>query len=142
MGLSCSNIKKCLIFQETETLKNYLYFRKWNFLALILGNFLYFLKRKLSLYFGKWKFYILGNGNPEKISNIFSKESFFCISGNGNSKKTQISGSNFPCLKNEKKNTFKKTSRKKFLIFSQKKLFLCFRKGNILIFSELLKLTF
>ena len=34
-----------LIFQETETLKNLLYFRKWNFLALILKKALYFLKR-------------------------------------------------------------------------------------------------
>ena len=41
MKLSSSNIKKCLIFSQatavlifrkTETLKNYLYFRKWNFL--------------------------------------------------------------------------------------------------------------
>ena len=41
MKLSSTNIKKCLvfsqttavfIFRKTETLKNYLYFRKWNFL--------------------------------------------------------------------------------------------------------------
>ena len=44
--------------------KDSLYFRKWNFLALILKKFrkrkprkffLYFLKRKLFLYFWKWK---------------------------------------------------------------------------------------
>ena len=48
-----------------------LYFGKWNFLALILKNFLYFLKRNLFLYFGKRKLrkipYISGNGNPEKF---------------------------------------------------------------------------
>ena len=31
---------------------------KWNFLVLILGNFLYFLKRKLFLYLGKWNFFV------------------------------------------------------------------------------------
>ena len=31
-----------LTFQETETLKNFLYFRKWNIVAAILKNFLYF----------------------------------------------------------------------------------------------------
>ena len=68
MDLSCSNIKKCLIFQETETLKKFLIFsRKEAFLmfsqkATVLifqeteapKKFLYFLKRKLFLYFRKW----------------------------------------------------------------------------------------
>ena len=39
-------------------------------------KFLAFWKMKL--------FYILGNGNPNKISYIFSKEKFPYISGNGN----------------------------------------------------------
>ena len=48
--------------------KNSLYFGKWNFLTLILRNFLYFLNRKLSLYFGKRK--------PRKNSLYFRKRSF------------------------------------------------------------------
>ena len=90
--------------------KNSLYFRKWNFLALILKNFLYFLERKLFLYFLKIDFpyiflnetlhfshqaqeikeihprrmfYTSGNGNPEKIYYIFPKEQLSYISGNG-----------------------------------------------------------
>ena len=91
-----------------------LYFRKWNFLALILKKFLYFLKRQLVLYFLKKSFsyisgngstqfsvqaqkikeihlrkisYTLGNGNPEKISYIFAKENFSDISWNRNPQK-------------------------------------------------------
>ena len=45
-----------------------LYFRKSNFLALILRNFLYFLKRKLFLYFGTQK--------PRKNSLYFRKRNF------------------------------------------------------------------
>ena len=54
MERCCSNIKPILLFQEMETLNNSLYFRKMNFLVLILKTFLYFLKRKLFLYFRKW----------------------------------------------------------------------------------------
>ena len=64
MELSSSKIKKFLIFQGIEPLKFFLYFRKWDFLALyfekwnfpalILKDFLYFLKRKLFLHFEKW----------------------------------------------------------------------------------------
>ena len=69
------NPKKLLIFQEMELFnrssknknqppfsppkKNSFYFRKWNFLALILKKFL---KESFS--------YISGNGNPEKTSYI------------------------------------------------------------------------
>ena len=43
--------------------------------------------------FSRESFYILRNGNPEKNSYIFSKQSFSYISGNGNSGKTlYISG--------------------------------------------------
>ena len=90
--------------------KNSLYFRKLNFLALILKNFLYFLERKLFLYFLKIDFpyiflnetlhfshqaqeikeihprrmfYTSGNGNPEKIYYIFPKEQLSYILGNG-----------------------------------------------------------
>ena len=38
--------------------KNFLYFRKWNFLALILKKILYFLKRKLFIYFLKRKLFM------------------------------------------------------------------------------------
>ena len=67
MELSCSNNEKFLIFQGMKTLKNFLYFEKWNFLALIIKNLLYFRKRKPrknSLYFlkrnifRKWNFLI------------------------------------------------------------------------------------
>ena len=44
-------------------------FGKWNFLALILKDFLYFLKRKLC--------YISENGNSEKIPYILGNGTFF-----------------------------------------------------------------
>ena len=44
------------------------YFEKWNFLAVILRNFLYFLKRMLSLY--------LENVNPKKLL-IFEEVTFW-----------------------------------------------------------------
>ena len=83
--------------------KNSLYFQKWNFLALILKNslyflreklFLYFLKRKLFLYFHKWSptlfsrslkskkisskeiSYISGNEDPGKFLEFFQKKAF------------------------------------------------------------------
>ena len=46
----------------------FLYFAKWNFLALIVGNFLYFLKESFS--------HISGNRNPEKISYILGNGTF------------------------------------------------------------------
>ena len=49
--------------------KNSLYFRKWNFLALILTKFLYFLKRRLFLY--------IQNGASEKNSYVFLKRNLF-----------------------------------------------------------------
>ena len=45
-----------------------LYFRKWNFLVLLLRNFLYFLKGKLV--------YISGIGKPEKNSYISANGTF------------------------------------------------------------------
>ena len=71
-ALLCPSPKKK---KKIQPEKNSLYFEKCNFLALILKNFTFF--------------YISGNGNPEKISYIFSKESFY-ISGNGNSQKFLI----------------------------------------------------
>ena len=62
----------------------FLYFEKWNYLALILKNFLYFIQRIFSS--------ISGNENPPKMF----------VPGNGNPKKTYISGSNFLSLKNKK----------------------------------------
>ena len=70
MELSNSNIKIILVFSEMKLCtsqpkpkktkknphqKNFLYFPKWNFLALALKEFLYSLKRKLFLYFFKRK---------------------------------------------------------------------------------------
>ena len=86
-------------------MKKFLYFWKWNFLALILKKslyflkrklFLYFLKRKLFLYFRKWNpalfnpssknkkihpekiSYTSGKGNPERLL-IFSQKKAFLI---------------------------------------------------------------
>ena len=50
MELFGSNVKKILIFSQKEAfliflgIKNSLYVQKWNFLALTLKKFLYFLK--------------------------------------------------------------------------------------------------
>ena len=75
----------------------------------------------------------LGNGNPEKTSYIFSKESFSYISGNGNhKKKLYFRKQNFLCSKNEKN-----VLLKSFLYFGEmelsnhklKKLFI-FQKGT------------
>ena len=47
---------------------------------------------------------LLGNGNPEKTSYIFSKESLSYISGNGNhKKKNYISGNRTFCAQKTKK---------------------------------------
>ena len=51
--------------------KKFLYFGKWNVLALIIRSFLYFLKRKLFLYFGRRK--------PRKNSLYFRKRNFLII---------------------------------------------------------------
>ena len=81
--------KQFLIFQETETLsnslssknkknpprENFLYFEKWNFLALILRNFLYFLKKKLFLYSEKRK--------PRRKLLILQETELSYISENG-----------------------------------------------------------
>ena len=88
---SITSWKNNIIYNPQLTHSIHLYFTKWNFLTLRLKNFLYCLKRKLSLDFRKWNpalfrpsskknypekiSYISGNGNPEKISCIFSKES-------------------------------------------------------------------
>ena len=77
--------KKILIFQETKTLENFLYFGKWSFLALaqkikktsaprkfptpILKNFSHFLKGKLFLYFRKQ--------NPQKNFLYFLNRRLF-----------------------------------------------------------------
>ena len=84
--------------------KNSLYFRKRNFLGLILTKFLYFLKRRLFLYVQKWNPALFSpglkikkstprktsytsenfSGLPKKILMFFSKESCSYISENGN----------------------------------------------------------
>ena len=46
--------------------KRFLYFSKWNFLALILKNLLYFFKRKLFLYFRKWNPVLFSPGSKTK----------------------------------------------------------------------------
>ena len=95
MELSSSNIKRLLIFSyisrngtfQPKLENNKKIHRKkisfasgkWNFLTLILKNFLYFLERKLFLYFAKRKPrknpYISGNGNPKKL-RIFQEVIF------------------------------------------------------------------
>ena len=58
--------------EKIDTVKNSLYFRKWNFLAVTLKEFQ---QSKTPKKFN----YISGNENPEKISYIFLKESFSYI---------------------------------------------------------------
>ena len=58
--------------KKTHPERNYLFFRKWNFLVIILCSFLYFLKRKL--------FYILENKKPEKCF-VFQETELSYISG-------------------------------------------------------------
>ena len=71
---------------------------KWNFLALIMKNFLYFFKRKLFLYFGKRR--------SQKDSLYFRKWKFLIFQEIQTLKSFLYSGSNFPRSKNEK-NTLK-----------------------------------
>ena len=81
------------------------YFAKWNFLTLILKNFLYFLKRKLSLYYRKRK--------PRKIRHISGKGSLLYFRKRKPEKTSYISGSIFPSSEN------KKTTLKMFLVFQE-----------------------
>ena len=56
--------------------------RKWDFLAVIFKNFLYFLKRKLLIYIRKWNFFIFQETETLRRFLIFSqKKAFFCILG-------------------------------------------------------------
>ena len=86
--------------------KNSLYFRKWNFLALIFKKFLYFFKRKLFLYFRKWNPALFtpsskNKRNPprEGLFSYFRKRK----PRNGNSTNASyISGGNLQNPKNKK----------------------------------------
>ena len=58
-------------------------------------KFLIFSKKKALLIFWEMELsYIFGNGNPEKISYIFSKESFSCLLENGNPEKILYTSGN------------------------------------------------
>ena len=61
--------------------KNSLYFRKWNFLALILKKIVYFLKRKPFLYFQKWN---TAHFTPSSKNKRNAPDKISYISGNGN----------------------------------------------------------
>ena len=112
--------------------KKSLYFGKWNFLALILINFLYFRKmeilKKTPYIFEKWNSLVLILGNFSKFSQkkafpTFQEMVLFYISGNGNPEKNHL--------------YFIK--RKLFLYFRKwkpPKNSLYFRKLNFLIFEE------
>ena len=68
-----STFKKFLIFQGMElSCTKVKKFRKWNFIALLLRNFLYFLKRKFFLYFKKWNFLIFQETQTPKNFLAFS----------------------------------------------------------------------
>ena len=106
---SSKNIKKSdpkkIVFREWNflppRLKNSLYFGKLNFLALILRNFLHFLKRKLQ----KMELlYILGNRNPPKFL-IFKETELVYISGNGTLKNSVYFRRELPSSKNKNKKT-------------------------------------
>ena len=82
--------------------KKFLYFRKWNFLALILTKFLYFRKRRLFLYVQKWNPALF---SPDlKNKNIYSEKNFLYF--------RKLLGA----------------SEKNSYVFLQRKLFLYFRK--------------
>ena len=122
---------------------------KWNFLALILKNFSYFLKRTLFLYFRKTEtpkkslifsqkkaVLIFPETETLKIFLMFLETELSYISGNGNPKKLLIFQEvNFQARKNKKNLPqksflyFRKLKPKKnFLYFLKRKLFLYFRK--------------
>ena len=122
---------------------------KWNFLALILKNFSYFLKRTLFLYFRKTetpkkslifsqKRAVLIFPETESLKKLlmFQETELSYISGKGNPKKRLIFQEvNFQARKN-KKNLPRKSflyfrklkPKKKLLYFLKRKLFLYFRK--------------
>ena len=120
----CKN--SCLEYFFSPSSKNekgsyiFLYFGKWNFVALILRDSLYFLKRKLFLYFGKRK--------PEKIPYISGNGTFLYFRKR---KPQKTSGGNLPSSKNEKKKTLCKS-----LLHFRKWSFLASTLKNFLIFQE------
>ena len=71
--------------RKIHRIKRFLYFSKWNFLALILKNFLYFFKRMLFLYFRKWNPVLFSPGSKTKKKIDTKKNSY--ISGNETSPK-------------------------------------------------------
>ena len=102
--------------------KNFLYFQKWNFLAQILKNFLYIVKRKLFLYF--WKrnpvtfspspknkrtplqenlLYFRKPKPPQKNFMCFLKRKLFLYFRKGKLLKSLYLGGNLQCLKNKRK---------------------------------------
>ena len=109
--------------------KNSLYIRKWNFLALIIKKFLYFLKiklfsyfhkRKLFLYFWKWNPALFSPGSKNK--KIHPRENFLYFRKG-----------------KPRKNYLHFLKRKLLLCFGKReprKIFLYFRKQNFLIFFE------
>ena len=112
--------------------KNSYIFRKWNFLALILRYFWYFLKINLSLYFWKWNFLVFHEPETPQKFSYFTKWNFFAfqkietlikiiyISGNRNPKKLLIFlGAQLSELKKKIKIKIKKKTLKKFLIFEE-----------------------
>ena len=60
--------------RKIHRIKRFLYFSKWNFLALILKNFLYFFKRMLFLYFRKWNPVLFSPGSKTKKKNRHQKK--------------------------------------------------------------------
>ena len=99
-------------------------------MALLLRNFLYFLKRKLCLYFGKWNFLIFQKTETPKKFLIFQETELFHKSENGNPEKiSYISGNGNPeKLLIFQEVTFwarkikKKSPLKKLLIFGKMEL--------------------
>ena len=66
-------------------------------MALLLRNFLYFLKKKIFLYFGKWNFLIFQKRETPKKFLIFQETELFHKSENGNPGKiSYISGNGNP----------------------------------------------
>ena len=99
-------------------------------MAILLRNFLYFLKRKVFLYFGKWNFLIFQKTETPKKFLIFQETELFHKSENGNPEKiSYISGNGNPeKLLIFQEVTFwarkikKKSPLKKLLIFGKMEL--------------------
>ena len=123
----------CQKIKKDHPKKNSLYFRKWNVLALISKEILYFWKWNHALFRPSSKnknnpprenFLSFRKRKPLEFSYFLKKscsyilETFYILGNRDPEKTSYISGSNFQSSKNDKKHTLEK-----LLIFQEIKLF-------------------